>query len=370
MAIYNPTTSDSLTVKRWAAGATTWVESIAETFFASRNLMGTDGRNIVQLMEDLTKGKGDNITYQLRTQLVGTGKTEGQALVGNEEAISYLYDSIGINELRHAVKVPGKRSIHKQRTNVDQYEDAKPALQDWFRTRFDTSAFNQLCAYTPQTDTKYTGLNSVVSIDSNHVVRPSTITADESLTASHIFTLDLFDKALNKAVTLSNNPLRPVTIGGDDFYVGFIHPHQQYNMVTATTTGGWLDVAKAKAQGGYLAESGFLNGSLGVYKNIIIHSSTRITAGVDSSTSTTAVADVRRAVLAGANALTMSFGNALPEMGEDGLPLAYDEEIQDYGHEVGVAAGTIFGLKAATFAFGGTNTSYGRILIPTYATAP
>ena len=79
---------------------------------------------------------------------------------------------------------------------------------------------------------------------------------------------------------------------------------------------------------------------------------------------------VRRAVLCGANALTMSFGNALPEMGEDGLPLAYDEEIQDYGHEVGVAAGTIFGMKAATFAFGGTNTSYGRLLINTYAAAP
>lgn len=370
MAIYNPTTSDALTRKLWAAGNDTWVESLSQTFFASRNLIDTSGNNIVKLMTDMSKEKGDNLTYPLRTQLTGTGKTEGQALVGNEEALSYLYDSLYINELRHAVKVPGKRSIHKQRTNIDQYGDAKSALMDWFRNRFDTTAFNQLCAYTPQTDTKYTGLNSVTSIDTNHVVRPSTITDDTNLTSSHIFTLDLVDKALNKAVTLSNNPLRPITVGGDSYYVLFIHPHQQYNMVTSTTTGGWLDVRKALATGGAIAESGLLNGSLGVYKNVIIHASTRITQGVDGTTSTTAVSTARRAVLCGASALTLSFGNALPELGEEGLPLAYDEEIQDYGHEVGVAAGTIFGAKAAKFAFGGTDTAYGRVLINTYAVAP
>ena len=48
----------------------------------------------------------------------------------------------------------------------------------------------------------------------------------------------------------------------------------------------------------------------------------------------------------------------------------FDEEVQDYGHEVGVAVGTIFGAKAATFTWSGTATSYGRILINTYATAP
>lgn len=370
MAVYQPTTSATLTRKLQATAADMYVESIYETFFGSRNLIDSTGNNVVKLFEDLSKEKGDQITVPMLMQLTGAGKTEGQALVGNEEALSYNTDSVYINELRHAVNVPGSTSIYDQRLNFSQYESAKPLLQTWFRQRLDVSMFNQLCAYTPQTDTKYTGLNAVTSIDSSHIVRPSTITDDTNLTASHIFTLDLVDKALNKAVTLSNNPLRPITVGGDEYYILFIHPHQQYNMVTSTSTGGWLDLAKSKITGGYLAESGIANGALGIYKNVIIHSTPRITAGVDGTTPTTAASSARRAVLCGAGALQLAFGNAYPNMGEDGLPIKFNEEIQDYGEYVGVAAGTIFGAKAATFSIGGTSTSYGRILISTYAVAP
>lgn len=370
MAAYTPSTSDSLAKKLWATEADMYVESIYETFFGSRNLIDSTGNNVVKIFEDLSKGKGDKITVPMEMQLTGAGKTEGQALYGNEEALVYNTDSLLINELRHAVLVPGEDTIYDQRLNFSQYQQAKPLLQTWFRQRLDVTMFNQLCAYTPQTDTKYTGLNSVTTIDTNHVVRPSTITDDSSLTAAHVFTLDLIDKALNKAVTLSNNPLRPITVGGDEYFICFIHPHQQYNMVTSTTTGGWLDVHKAYAQGGALAESGFLNGALGRYKNVIIHATPRISQGVDLATPTTAAASARRAVLCGAGALQLAFGNAYPKMGEDGLPIKFKEEVQDYGEYVGVAAGTIFGAKAATFSIGGTSTSYGRIIIPTYAVAP
>lgn len=370
MAIFNPATSDSLTRKEWALAADLLVESLNETYFAQANLMGDSENDMVRVFTNLKKGKGDRLDYQLRMQLTGAGATEGQALVGAEEAQTYLNDQLYINELRHAVKVPGKASIARQRTNIDQYEDAKPSLQDWFSVRFDTWAANQLAAYTPQTDTKYTGLNAVASIDSNHVVRPGAITTDEGLGSSNIFTLDLIDKALNKARTLTYNPLRPIKIGGKSYFVCFIHPNQEYNMVTSTTTGGWLDVQKAIINGGALAESGLLNGALGVYKNVIIHSWSRIPLGVNSSTSTSSVSNTRRAVFAGAGALALAFGNATPDMGENGVPVSFEEEKQDYGKEVGIAGGLIGGMKACTFPIGGTTTSFGRIIIPTYAAAP
>lgn len=370
MAINIPATGDSYTVKKYAIASQLLVESISETFFADKSMIADDDSNVIRLVNNLSKGKGDTLNYQLRLQLTGAGATEGQALVGNEESLQYLNDSITINSLRHAVRVPGDTHIGKQRTEFDQYEDARPALKDWFAVRIDTWAANQLAAYTPQTDSKYTGLNSVTSIDTNHVVRPSTITADESLTSSHPFTLDLIDKALNKARLLTNNPLRPIKIGGKDYYVTFIHPNQEYNMVTSTTTGGWLDIHKAILQGGALADSGLLNGALGVYKNVIIHSWSRVPQGVNSSTSTTAITTVRRAIFCGAGALTMALGNATPSLGEDGLPIRFAEDGFDYGDEDGVAATLVGGLKAATFSIGGTSTSFGRIVIPTYAVAP
>ena len=57
----------------------------------------------------------------------------------------------------------------------------------------------------------------------------------------------------------------------------------------------------------------------------------------------------------------MAFGSA-----GNGLRFDWNEEPKDYGNDLGVAAGTIFGIKKTTFEA----KDYGVIAIDTYAAAP
>jgi hypothetical protein len=48
----------------------------------------SEGTNsIVHVKNDLTKSKGDRITYGIRMRLSGAGVTSGQTLEGNEESL-------------------------------------------------------------------------------------------------------------------------------------------------------------------------------------------------------------------------------------------------------------------------------------------
>lgn len=66
-------------------------------------LIGKSANSIIMLKDETQKAAGDKVTFGLRTQLVGTGVTEGETLEGNEESLSTYSDSIMINELAHAV---------------------------------------------------------------------------------------------------------------------------------------------------------------------------------------------------------------------------------------------------------------------------
>lgn len=91
---------------------------------------------------------------------------------------------------------------------------------------------------------------------------------------------------------------------------------------------------------------------------MILHSDFRVQQGVNSTTSTTQVSSVRRAVLCGAQAAMLAFGR------EDG-PERYTwvEELFDYENELGVSAGLIFGLKKTTF----NNSDFASIVMSSWA---
>jgi len=345
-------TGNALAVKLWAKKL--FQEALKQTYWSRFSGSGTG--NVVQILSETSKGPGDQITYGLRMQLSGAGVQGDGTLESNEEALTTYSDAVVINQLRHAVRSAGKMS--EQRVTFDVRDECRVGLQDWWADRLDTSFFNQITGNTAQSDTKYTGNQATVAPDTGHKQFVNSNEDDDaSISTTSLFNLKVLDYAIETAQTVS--PLvRPVKAGGEDMYVAFVHPYQVVDMRTSTTTGQWLDIQKSAMQGGRIDNNPIFTGALGVYNGVVIHSSTRIPLAVNSSNA--AVASTRRSVMCGAQAAVMAYG----QNGGDS-EMTWVEELFDYGNQLGVSAGLIFGIKKCVF----NSADFGVITIPTYAAA-
>jgi N4-gp56 family major capsid protein len=354
MAATEYAVNDPLAVKLW--GRKLMREALKKTWIY--RFIGNDDNSVIQLKTETQKSAGDKITYGLRMQLNGDGIQGDGTLEGNEEALTTYSDSILVDQLRHAVRSSGRMS--EQRVPFSVREEARAGLQDWWAARIDTWFFNQVCGNAAQSDTRYTGNNAVTISDSSHTVRPSSSGTDEDMsdTASQIFSLSLIDNAVEKASTASPM-VRPLRIGGSDYYVLFLHDFQVTDLRTNTDTGQWLDIQKSVIQGGNISNNPVFTGALGVYNGVILHKSNRITTGVNSSTSA-ALTSIRRAVLCGAQATALAYG-----VDHGPMRMEWVEELFDYGNQLGVSAGCISGMKKTRF----NSLDYATVVIPTFALA-
>jgi N4-gp56 family major capsid protein len=323
--------------------------------------MGSSSDSIIQIKDELTKGKGDKVTFNLRMQLSGDGKTENQTLEGNEESFTIYSDSLEVNELRHAVRVPTGRNINDQRVAFDLKGECRDSLRDFFARRYSKVFFNQMGGYTPETNSVYTGNNSITAPSSGYIIRPAAAATDEAMTTDTAgtwkFDLRMIDYAKEKARTASPM-IRPTMVDGKEVYVLYLDPRQVTDLRTSTTTGQWQDITMA-IQMGWGDKSDIVKGSLGMYNGVILREApdNLIAQGVHSS-SGAAVTDVRRAVFLGAQAAVCAWSKG-------GGPSTYDwvEEDFDYRHQAGVSAGTIYGMKKTRF----NSTDYGVVVISTSA---
>lgn len=301
---------------------------------------------MIQFLDDTAKGPGDKITVGLRMQLSNAGIQGDGTLEGEEESLTTYSDSFVVNQLRNAVRSGGRMS--EQRVPFSVREQAMLGLADWWADRIDTSGFNQLTGNSAQTDTKYTGNNSVTAPSSNNRYYANGLATDAavaSASASNAMQLKFIDYAVEIAKT--NSPaIRPIRYLGEDYYVCFLHPYQVTSLRTNSNSGQWLDIQKA-AMAGYAGKrevetNPIFNGALGVYNNVVLHESTRIPLVSALGASTTDGA--YRAVLCGAQAATIGFGQDNSDM-----KASWVEELFDYGNQLGVAAGMIYGLKKTIF---------------------
>jgi N4-gp56 family major capsid protein len=342
--------NDALAVKLWSKRLIR--EALKATFIGK--FTGKEDSSLIQVKDETSKGAGDKITFGLRMQLTGDGVAGDGTLEGNEEALVTYSDSITINQLRHAVRSAGKMS--EQRVPFSVREEAMSGLRDWWAGRLDTWFANQIAGYTPQVDTRYTGMVSPIAPTSAQLLIQGQ-SAESAISSSDTFTLGLIDRAVTLAKTLTP-VIRPVMVSGKPMYVAFLHPYQVRSMRTSTTTGQWLDIQKAAMTGGDVDDNPIFSGALGVYNNVILHEWTRLPAAVESGA---AKANTRRAVLCGAQAAVMATGQG---NGTDN-PNWY-EQLFDYGNQLGVAGGMIAALKKTTF----NSADFGTIVMSSYAAAP
>jgi N4-gp56 family major capsid protein len=345
--------NNALAVKLWSKKLA--VEALKDCYLGKFTGSGSD--SLIQVKTETQKSAGDKITFGLRMQLSGAGIQGDATLEGSEEALTTYNDAVVLDQLRHAVRSGGKMS--EQRVPFSVREEAYAGLKDWWMDRFDQSFFYQAAGRSGVSDTRYTGNNAAVvpTATTNHIFCSADHTTDETLDSSgDDFSLVHLDKAV--ALAKTNSPMiRPIRTNGGEYYVAFLHPGQTLQLRTTTTTGYWQDIQKAALMGGNQKDNPLFTGALGVYNGVILHESTRVPKG-QNSTTLAEVANTRRAILCGAQAATMAFGQG---GGEN--KFSWTEELFDYENQLGVAAGSIFGLKKTIF----NSKDFGTIVMSTYS---
>ena len=350
--------NDNLAVKLWAKKL--FAESLKETSFSF--LTGSGSDSVVQLRGEMNKSEGDRVRIGLRMQLSGDGVAGDGTLEGSEESLTTYFDDVLIDQLRHAVRSAGKMS--EQRVPFSVRNEARLGLQDWWADRLDQWFFNQCGGYTPQTDTRYTGMQAVSAPGtSSQVWSEDGTTTDQDLDSSgDTMTLAAIDKAVVLAKTRIM-PLRPATIKGKKLFAMFLHPYQVRDLRQASSGQTWMDIQRALVEGGFKGEGDspiYKGGSMvGIYNGVLLLENTRVPQGVNSSTGA-AITTVRRAVMCGAQAAAFAYGqkNGATEM-------SWVEELFDYENQLGVSAGMIAGLTKLTF----NGYDHGTIVLSTYAAA-
>lgn len=342
--------NDALAVKLW--GKKLFQDALKKTYFD--RFMGKSSNSLVQLRDETSKGPGDRITVGLRMQLSGAGVQGDGTLEGNEESLTTYSDNVYIDQLRHAVRSAGKMS--EQRVPFSVRDEAKAGLEDWWADRLDTWFFNQLAGYTAQTDTRYTGNQAATAPSTNRKLFAGSTATDVGQTSSDVFNLNLIDKCVERAETVSPT-LRPIMVGGEKKFVMFLHPYQVYDLRTSTSSGQWLDIQKAALSGGKDSGSPIYTGALGEYNGVVLHQASRVPQGVNGSS---AVTTTRRAIFCGAQAALMAYGQK-----DQSAEMSWVEELFDYQNQLGVSAGMIAGLKKTVF----NSEDFGTITVSTYAAA-
>ena len=352
MAVTAYGVNDALAVKLWSKELA--VEALKKTYF--KDFIGSSPSSLIQLKSETSKGPGDKITFGLRMQASGDGVIGDGVLEGNEESLTTYSDAVLVDQLRHAHVTGGR--ISEQRVPFDLRQECKDSLSDWWANRLDTAFANQICGNTGQTDTRYAGNQATVAPSATRIVYPSSARVTEAtINSSDIFTLNCIDKAV-EAARVATPMIRPLKINGRDYYVAFLHDYQVTDLRISTSTGQWLDIQKSAMTGGQVSDNPILTGALGEYNGTLLYRWNRIPV---APTSTAAGAgNVRRAVLCGAQAAMLAFGQDNSES-----KFTWVEKLFDYDNRFGVAAGTIFGMKKTVF----NSLDFGTILMPSYAVA-
>lgn len=367
--------SNALAVQLWEAK--TFAQALRTTCFG--RMVNRGSVYFPEKFKNTNEGsRGDTITYGYRGKLTAIPRGEGQVAYGNEEALDLQSQSMVMNESRIPVLNPNTGTIEQQRTYVDFDKETNDALADRVAELLDASAFQQLAGASPTTisvdGTTYTsaaerlhitGHNSVTAPTTNRIIRGGSQTTDQALTSSDTFTLLLVDYAIE----LAQRTTQPIKMLRGNTFDLYLSPEQQTDLKhDASSAIQWFNIQLAKLQAGSdnELEDSIENDMyvMGMYNNTNIIVAPRVAGGANSS-SNVAVANTKRAVLVGKDAMAFGspYGGGKPT--DNGRPpVMYSDELIDYGHKKGRCANLLYGLNKMSPS---NKDDIGVITISTYA---
>lgn len=116
--------ADGLRVQQWDDKF--FVEWMLENPFS--RYMGTSENDIIQIKEELTKKRGDSVTYALVNRLRNNATQGSNMLEGNEEELTSRSQRVYVDKRRHAVRIPEMEEI---KSAIDLRDAAREALKSW-----------------------------------------------------------------------------------------------------------------------------------------------------------------------------------------------------------------------------------------------
>jgi N4-gp56 family major capsid protein len=222
--------------------------------------MGKGSDALVQEKTQLTKSKGDQITFGIRMRLTGAGVTSGQTLEGNEEKLTTHDYSVSLEQYRHAVRDNGE--LDRQRAMFDVDSESRTALKDWGSEKIDTLCFTQVLA-TP-TRVFYRDNSGAVATTATAATAKAALDATNSK-----ITPKLLDFTKAWALTGGNRsqtPLRPVKINGKNYFVFLAHPDVFYDLRQDSTWSQSVREALERSP-----KNPLFSGAYGVWNGMILH---------------------------------------------------------------------------------------------------
>lgn len=322
----NTTIPHELVMKAWSKKC--WEAGLRDCFF--NKFTGTGADSIVQIKEELQKGRGDSINIPLLLPLTGAGVTGDNVLEGNEEAMIYRTFDVAIDQYRNAVRLNGR--FEEQKVQLNMREDARKVLSNWLADKIDKTIFSEL-SKNPSAD---------------RVVYAGSATNEGAIGAADVFNTDVIGKAKRIALADETKAIRPVKVNGSEHYIMIIDQWQARDLMKDQR---WLDAQQnANVRG---EDNPIFTGSLGMYNGVVIHQNNRVLR-TDTGASKTKVG---HALFLGAQAAVMAVGNN-PR---------WDEKLFDYDNEYGVSFGRMFGIKKSAYDFAGDGnpTDYGCVNVLT-----
>lgn len=348
MATYQPTFGNTtidpaLILKAWAKS--TWDFGKKEAYFS--RFMGTGRENIIQVQEDLSRGKGTSIEVSLLMPLNGAGILEDNTLEGNEEKMNYRSCNVYLSRVRNAVRLAGR--FEEQKTQEKMRSDMRKVLSNWLARYIDLSIFSVLTGTNPPF---YTGVSTplpytVEAPTSDRILYAGSASSESGITTADVFDTSLIGKARRMAQEDELTAVQPIRVDGRETYVMVIDPYQARDLRKDPK---WLEAQEhANIRG---EKNPIFSGAMGVYEGVVIHEHLRVPRTNTGSSGAT----VGHALFLGAQACIFAEGEA-PR---------WTEETFDYENQYGVSIDRMFGLKKAQFKYDGTNfTDFGVINVLT-----
>jgi N4-gp56 family major capsid protein len=317
-------TGDAQTQKLWAKEVI--IEAQKEIFWGK--FMGKGPNNVIEVREDFTKSKGDNITYPLWMKPTGAGVTGDAALEGSEESPTKFQDVVTVDQKRHAIRLDG--AMTEQRPAYDLRSVAKELLKIWLAEKIDSDIF------------------TAFALSPTRVLRPGVATTKATLTAADLFVLGLGSKARVLAAKTSPR-LLPVSMGGRYMHLVVLHPDQEYDLKVNDATWGQAQ-RDARERGD---SNPVFTGALGYVDSVMYHSHVNIGTFADGGAG---------ANLTGANALFLARQAMVFAWAKK--PFWVEKEF-DYANQTGFATGAIWGQKKSVF----NAEDFGVVVLQTIRTA-
>jgi len=239
-------TSNALRMQAWEKEL--YDDTMKESYFMPR-FSGEGRNNIMQVKTNIEGGPGDKLTFGLINRLAGAGVTSRQTLEGNEENLQDQSFNLELEEYAHAVRDAGP--LDRKRPIYDMDNEARDALQVWMSEKIDSLSFTAL--ENSPTKIFYGGdATSTATIEAGDYITPA-----------------LLSKTKAWAITGGNRsqtPLRPVTIGGKNYFVFLTHPDSTFDLKNDSTYAQARREAEVRG-----SENGIFSGALGVWDGVIVH---------------------------------------------------------------------------------------------------